>query len=85
MAFKKKNPNNLFNQKSSIENKGENIKWSRMSLGLIIVSIMSTTIGVLVAISLSSKPLQRSSLTENQEKAFSQNETISYTNYDFQN
>ena len=80
MSFKKKNPNNLFNQKSSIENKGENIKWSRMSLGLIIVSIMSTTIGVLVAISLSSKPLQRSSLTENQEKAFSQNETISYTN-----
>ncbi|BDA40115.1 LCP family protein [Candidatus Atelocyanobacterium thalassae] len=80
MSFKKSNPNNLSHQKSSIKKKGENTNWSFMRLGLIMISIISASIGVLVAISLSSTPLQRSSLTKNQEKVFSQNEAISYTN-----
>ncbi len=80
MSFKKKHPNNLSHQKSSIQKKEENFNWSFMSLGMIIIGIVSAGTGVLIAISLSSTPLQRSSLSENQEKAFSQNETISYTN-----
>ncbi len=80
MSVKKTHPKNHIKQKSSVKKKPKGLNWLLISLGLTAVSLTSAAAGAFIAVSLSTTPLQQSSLTPEQEEVFSKDEAISYKN-----
>ena len=78
MSVNKTHSQKCSKQKSSVGKKSKRPSWLLIGLGLTAVSVTSAVAGALMAVSLSARPLQQSSLTPEQEEVFSQDEAISY-------
>ena len=78
MSVNKTHSKKLSKEKSSVRKKAKVSNWLLIGLGLTAVSVTSAAVGALIAVSLSARPLQQSSLTPEQEQVFSQDEAISY-------
>ncbi|MDJ0510739.1 MAG: LCP family protein [Crocosphaera sp.] len=78
MSVNKTHPKKPSKQKSSVANKAKGSNWLLIGLGLTAVSVTSAAVGAFMAVSLSARPLQQSSLTPEQEEVFTQDEAISY-------
>ncbi|MGK7940997.1 MAG: LCP family protein [Crocosphaera sp.] len=80
MSVNKTHSKKRSKQKSSVGKKTKGPTWLLIGLGLTAVSVTSAAVGALMAVSLSARPLQQSSLTPEEEQVFSQDEAISYKN-----